>query len=600
MATEERKLNTKKYFIHKIGEYFKNTNQSLHTKRSDSIRSMLEDYIEIQHEISQEHGEVSRLEKSQAYLLKGIKFSLDNPLFNHSLFQRDITVLHDHIKTSKGKNDDDQIVTIDRLKVYHSITSLLKKFKKNNGSILKAHLDILTSQHAYALSYGEVDKLIDSFVNELIYEGYSLHYLKQWWDQLNKYDDNIDNVLSQFKYLDGRKNEYTVEFECWLPKVLGEEIVTNGYIKLNDLDFKYVSRNNQQNYEAFYHLEVKITACDMYKAVENATVTLDDYLEPYKNKVGFKRSAIKIDNCFVYDSERIELRRDQLRNMINLEEPNEREKEDTDDFLNLRNEFRKKGKIPADILILEKAHNLTSKTLHPISKENRLLNMWSALEYLLSSYPRNSIIEKVRVIVPKVICLYLIKGKMNILWNRLAEYRRKHEFPSFDFYYVIHKMFQECSYEKGKKIWYDRGNFARFLTSEYAQILHDEFAFHVVIQREIAELNFLLSKPEQTKKAIITMHERIENDFNRIYRIRNKLVHSGHNIPENIELFTGRLNLYVRSLLGTLTHHIKRSPELSIVEILYAITETYDWYIGLLSSTKSFDHRIVLPEYLFV
>lgn len=84
---------------------------------------------------------------------------------------------------------------------------------------------------------------------------------------------------------------------------------------------------------------------------------------------------------------------------------------------------------------------------------------------------------------------------------------------------------------------------------------------------------------------IENLHELIEHDLTRIYRVRNKLVHSNNNILfNNIDIFTIRLNKYINSLIGTIIHYLKRRPDLQISEVLNSIHETYEWYKNFLKS----------------
>jgi hypothetical protein len=189
---------------------------------------------------------------------------------------------------------------------------------------------------------------------------------------------------------------------------------------------------------------------------------------------------------------------------------------------------------------------------------------------------------------------------MNMLWDRMKYYRYKPIGKS------INNFFDECCRE-GKSFEYDLENYAMVLSdTELAIKLYKEFDFNIIIQREISELNTLLINKDGILLSVIKdLNELIKQDLNRIYRVRNKLAHSGNNIPENIDTFTYRLYRYVNSLISTLIYHIKRNPELTITEILYSIVETYEWYMEFISAVEK-DRQVqnikdlVSPRYLYL
>lgn len=63
------------------------------------------------------------------------------------------------------------------------------------------------------LSFKEIDNLLDSFMSELLYNGYSIKYLENWYidnihneikgKELNKED--IENILDKFRALSCEK-----------------------------------------------------------------------------------------------------------------------------------------------------------------------------------------------------------------------------------------------------------------------------------------------------------------------------------------------------------------------------------------------------------
>ena len=79
-------------------------------------------------------------------------------------------------------------------------------------------------------------------------------------------------------------------------------------------------------------------------------------------------------------------------------------------FLKLKDDL-----VNEDIKVLERVL-YTLNTAKTYKIQNRFLNFWSALEYTLYPFPRYTIIEKARVVVPEVFSLFYIKNKLNIFW----------------------------------------------------------------------------------------------------------------------------------------------------------------------------------------
>ncbi|MDF9840749.1 MULTISPECIES: hypothetical protein [unclassified Paenibacillus] len=604
MSAQERKLVSQKYFIYRINEYFKNNHHILQEKRCDSVRAMLCDCLDIHDEINKNKGDVTKLEIALNYLYKAIIYRIEeNPLSKHPFLLKDFNNLIKKLKEEKRNH----------VAEFSFISSLLKKIK--NKDIITFHIDII--KDVDKLSFSQVDELLDSLVNELLYEGYSLSFLDEWCVEnilkapeikdLN--ERNLAILLGKFQEVSCKSNKYSVILNSWLPKELFEELSTKTTIKINDFVFSEFNKNEMVikehnkhfiNSENYYFLKTETIACDKYKAIEKSKNTLDEFLRMYKFFEGNSRTnqMICLHVLVKQEGENANWEKPRPANTDYsriIKEMDSREKEDIRDFITLRDELRNKNIQSNDLLVIQRALDLIG-TSSEQSMENRLLNIWSALEYLLTFYSRTSIIEKARQIIPKVICLYYIKDKMNKLWEKILLFKEKHT--------QINAIYTICV-DTEKEDKYDKINFPSYLANtEKAQESYNALSFNITMQREVAELNFLLNKAGGTKTIITNTYTKIEHDLNRIYRIRNKLVHSGSNLNTNIDIYTGRIYRYVNCLLGTLIYHIKRSPELTITEILYSIDSTYEWYIEFLKEHENQPvaniRELSSPPYLYL
>ena len=267
-----------------------------------------------------------------------------------------------------------------------------------------------------------------------------------------------------------------------------------------------------------------------------------------------------------------------------------------------------KGKMKNDdVDTLERIlHTLHTAKTYNI--QNRYLNFWSALEYALYPFPRNSIIEKARVIVPESFVLFYIKNKINIFWERLAHNMNKNsaetERPQ------CWKFMQECKDDKD----YDTIKVIEYLQDEtkYKELL-DDINFHVVLYRELTELIMLVTEPKKLKAIINDYHDEILHDLDFVYRLRNQLIHSAKGKDDCLEHISLRLHRYVNSIIATILYYKKKNANVSIEEILNSLHNTYNAYMEKLElwqggkkgqnpheMSVEDGYSVVRPQYLFL
>ncbi len=223
----------------------------------------------------------------------------------------------------------------------------------------------------------------------------------------------------------------------------------------------------------------------------------------------------------------------------------------------------------------------TLHTAKGYSIQNRFLNFWSSLEYILHPFPKYTIIEKARVIVPEVFSLFYLKNKLNIFWSRLTYCMNKkgykEKYPALDFFCT------DC--REGKD--YSTKKVISYLSDikKYTTLL-SELSFHIVLERECKELIMLLTEPQKASKAIKEYYEEIRHDLNYIYRLRNQLIHSARDIDDSLEYISFRLYRYVNSVLSTILYYEEKNSAYSIIDILSSIDATYQNYNDRLSNEE--------------
>lgn len=592
-------LGGQRYFISKVIEYFDPQQSYIFTKvlqdkRYDSISLMLDEFLEINRDIKEGTSDKSKLKNSLNSSLKSILFHCkQNPLLIKGSFSRDINYLIKKIDAYLKEPNDLSLNTIST-----SISSLFKRYSSKN--LIEEYIDLIIQK---SHSYKDIDLIVEYFVSELINLEYSFKYLSEWKKSQNLFKANIKSftaetigeTLSSFKDLIKEPIKYTILLNSWLPDEIKTELESEGVIHINykyknpkDEEVEAISQNqlNFSHSDQYKSLTVEVDANDKYKAIEKVVKNIENYLEMYKRFYDFDKVAVNV-NCLLSSDkgEWVKMRTDNTDTQVFSKSIGERENEDIRDFLLLRDKVRKEnGKINTTIMQLNNSFDMLNKSINS-TVENRLLNNWSSLEYLLNSYEGKSIIGKIIDIVPKVISLYFVKDRLNILWDKLQINKGIHEIE------IVKDLLRECSKAENK---YDKNKLVEFLRKESnLEELYSGLEQDAVMHREIAFLREILNDLSKTLENVGKIHDSIEHDLTRIYRVRNKLVHSHNSISYNVDILTIRLNKYVNSLLGTIIHYLKRNPHLDITEVLNSIYETYEWYLDFIKKEYEKNKKII-------
>jgi hypothetical protein len=126
---------------------------------------------------------------------------------------------------------------------------------------------------------------------------------------------------------------------------------------------------------------------------------------------------------------------------------------------------------------------------------------------------------------------------------------------------------------------------------------------HIVLQRELMELNLLLTNKGALEKELKFLIESIECDINLIYRIRNQLIHSAKNLDDIFDYIGLRLYRYVNSIVSTILYYKKRNSDVTIAELLNSICETYEYYMENIKNSSDLQrelYELTRPKYIFI
>lgn len=598
----EKIVSAKKYFVSKFINYFKNSTILLEN-RMVSFRSLINEMLSIYDEIIKAKNEVekSRLIKAFHYISQELSEYIDNnPIFRSNMYSKNFNEINKIIKDINKKNDKFE------LNVLHRLVTSLRSLNKNLNQMLftKSHFHIVLDQEK-ALSFNDIDIIVNSLINELLYAHSSVYINRK-----------IDLVHQKIKNLS--EHEYIEELDKQFLKNMFENKNIYFYVRLDfpqelinhldlDADKSLISKqkfeekriitpdNNVIEHlfpssKVSYLLYQHIVAADDFKASEILDDNVNRFLEVYQLLSGNKGLMKGNKGLWKYNLNDDWKFGDLFISTNDITtSKSSREEEDIKEFIYLRNSRINNDQTGNDMFLLERAYRLININ-NQMTQENQLLNAWLGLEHVVALYNKDAIIEKIRQVIPKVVALYYVKQKMNELWLELNRYPDKTE--------KLDTFIDMC---KTKESWkYNKLEFAKKIADkDEVKNLCIALNHDIYIKRNLMELNGLLKKPKQLIAKVETINNNVTNDLNRIYRVRNKIVHSGINIPENIHIITARLLNYNQRLLGTIVHYMKKSNGVTLEEVLNSIVETYDWYIKD-GPEKGNLEEIITPRYLYL
>ena len=603
---EDKLVLSQKYFLFKLPDVLNNSFHIFEEKRVESLRLLIHLCLDTYEEMHESSIGADKLAKSYHALLNSLSFQLKrHPFRNLEIYSRDF----ERISYLIDKMEKEQVSQPQPYELYLGMKSLLKKL--NEEEFVKQYIVCLKRK----LSFTEVDILINSLISELLYSGYSLTYLSKWYASFMKEEtfytmiqnDEVDALIEKLLEWDERKKEY----EIIIPYDIKDEGKRESANQLLAKNFEIYYKSDKAIFsdcrdwkEELYACK-KVFATDYYKAMElvkNEFATEKELFSMWKDKG--KSESIKENVRIGYISNdrliTVDIRKIDNTRLISYFDKNRIEQ--LNSFIELKDKMKNED---MDTLerILHTLHNAKAYNI-----QNRYLNFWSALEYALYPFPRNSIIEKARTVVSESFALFYIKNKMNIFWERLN--------------YTMEKKGAEEEHKKCKEFMdicrgekdFDTLKMIEFLQDEtkYKDLLND-MEFHVVLKRELMELIMLMTDSRKLKAAIEEYHEEIIHDLDCVYRLRNQLIHSAKGKDESLEHISLRLYRYVNSIVANILYYKKKNAEVGIVEILNSLHNTYNAYMEKLESwepkkkgdtvkgmTVEDGYSMVRPKYLFL
>ena len=595
---ENKVLKCQKYYIFKVRDIVHNSFHILEEKRTECLIQYLELSINTYDEY-RKALDPSKLKRAYEGLIEGLDFQIQHhPFRKLELYKNDFTHLHKLIALSESE----------RNKELHNIYCAMVCLKKKlcAADIIGDYILCMEREEVF----GEMDILIEALISDLLYKGYSLTYLIEWFkNQQTLFMKNGQDVsiIHNLTELDRQPIGHTIYIKfvirsnTQLQPAL--QLLQKQFIIGKKEDFSF---GNMWHGEEYYIAHKVYQALDITKAVSMAAKEFGETKELFDMWQGVQ-GCIRDDQQYGWvENNKLNLIMvKKTDNVKMLGYVDSYYKNQMNRFLKLKDDL-----VNEDIKVLERVL-YTLNTAKTYKIQNRFLNFWSALEYTLYPFPRYTIIEKARVVVPEVFSLFYIKNKLNIFWARLTHYLEPRETDS-ELNEVI-QFVRECKdlnddgYDTRKviKVFQDKERIGKIIKG---------LEKHVVLERETAELQMLITNPYKAITAIKKYYEAIMHDLNYIYRLRNQLIHSTKGLDDSLEHISMRLYRYVNSVLSTMLYYKEKNGEYTITDILNSIDATYLDYVSAWGDgngkKKSMNHevelslqeayKIVRPPYLFI
>lgn len=594
---DKNQNDSRKYFIFKIQDLIHNSFHTLEEKRIESLLQYTEictsTYDELNVSLDQ-----TKLKRSYEGLLEGLDYQMRmHPFYKLDLYRNDFSYLHQFINLPNETRDKELP------NIHRGIVTLKKKLEAEN--LIETYIQCLITEKTFK----GMDYLMEALVSDLLYMGHSItHILEFFKNQQLEFIKNNDSeeIIYNLRKLNLKPTAFSIHI-CFKvsSKTQSEqalklikkqfEVHTNQEIGIPDIPLDSLIASKEY------------TALDEIRAIDMAKKEFDSVAELFY----MWQSTLNCihDNLWYFWKKESSFHKISLKNinptkMLNHIDINY--KRQMTRFLQLRDDIGNKN-----ISTLERVL-YTLNSAKSLTVQNRFLNFWSSLEYILYPFPRFTIIEKARIVVPEVLALFYLKNKLNIFWARLTYCMKKKGYN--EKHPALYSFIMECQDERD----YSTQQIISYLSNseKYERIL-SELSFHIVLKRECSELIMLLTEQEKAVKAIQEYFDGIKHDLNYIYRLRNQLIHSAKDIDDSLEYISFRLYRYVNSILSTILYYQEKNSSYNIIDILSSVDATYQNYKKKLStntskkkknspeaSSKSLSqeeiYSIVRPKYLFI
>lgn len=265
---EEKIFSSQKYFIFKLPDMLNNSFHIFEEKRLESLQLVLQMCLDTYIEMNSTAIGMDKLEKSYKGLLDSLAFQLKrHPFYKLDEYKRDFNRICWLIDSQKKEGKTEY-------ELFMSLKTLQKKLQGQNISC--QYVKCLQK----GMAYNESDLLIEAFVSDLLYQGYSLYYLYEWYSEhirdayLYTAIENkcLDEYIKRLEELDGEKHKYEIIIPYGIKsksqKEIAEQLLKKHFTIKTKEDFSEFTEEWKWT-EDTYASKV-YEAADYYKAIAMA------------------------------------------------------------------------------------------------------------------------------------------------------------------------------------------------------------------------------------------------------------------------------------------------------------------------------------------
>ena len=484
------------------------------------------------------------------------------------------------LKASKGGYKNSEI-----LKILHKTALLRKELEENYFELL---INELEAELFHNKNTENIKKLTIAFTTELVSKGFSLKYLYNRKrlltdSKFGTFKDRWDIFKSDIKNFK-RRFKVVVKFTT-TKEILGFKKILN-----IDINEKFTKKYDADKYENEFDKLTgtlvatisELTAPDPISATAEAmySFSLIQDLVRYEFRTSECLIAPKVliydldnANVFLVNSEYKPLGFVSIGDKARFEKQVERFQKVTDDSDDFIENYSKER--------LLNSFRYFRMSIDQKIPETKFLNCWIALEFLMKSGLHNTIIGQIVEYLPKLLVIqYTRKLLVDLSSNISRSGFDMSILPSIGIH--LNEKNQIDKFEELYDALKDTGKVS-IITSKTNDFL---------LKNRIIEIADIL-KDDESLKAKLTHHlENVKWNLQRIYRTRNKIVHSA-NINVNLIQLEANLSYYFTSLFDYIIFVSTENDDIrSIEDFLLKCDARYEFLSNIIgSSTLKLTHK---------
>lgn len=428
------------------------------------------------------------------------------------------------------------------------------------------------------------DLIISSLVSELLSRGWSLHRLYELIkkDFLTSDQNEAEKWEDFFRSITGEKKNYIClfSFTSTPPKKMQSkmkemslDVMTGKEVYQTYLD----GRLNPHISDNQVILRVSTMAFDYHAAVDQARTVITknlDVLQFY----GFRAPEIE-ETAVIIDPHAQQF----YRNITSSLVINKKKYQAPDSVIDVMMKQLKNGghsEINRKIRSVLEFSRISEESLSP---QSAFINLWIALESFVQTKENDGGIDNVKNNVSAAsshnYVFALVKNLMedckrcHLKWQEYNEtegpaVKRKKEYEFMD--YLLDE-------EKANKLALECDKVNILLGFRYRQI------------------RYMVVEGKKASKVIENHRENVKRHLQRLYRIRNSIVHTGDS-PYNISLFINHLNEYIESTISVVLYRLKTHEISEFEEVFTTIRDSVEYTVEVLGALSK-EHGLEKQDY---